>query len=789
MTIKIEQLQRRLAVFVRTHVSDSKTSHLLSVLSKGAHYDLFVCANETSGRLDFSPYEKVSHTFEDLNHQGFRTESEYDLQRLSDQIFYQTRLRCPNYGFYLFIENDVHLSREDPDFIDQVAQLLTSGAFGDVDFVGTHNRSVDDHWHWYAECRRIFPEVYATFFPFIGLSARALDYLHARRLQEHAEKPQDTPYVFCEAFVPTALKAEGSFRLEDIATMVPGCYDFATFNLFTPQIMEEARGGHENVQMMHPVYTAEVFLTRQWMRARAERKLHEFGKALRNEWPSVSDNLRLEFMKRILAAEPEHKVSFKSGIGMKSGIAGRWLLCNGNRNNPISTLELLVDGQIRDNNAGLVTWSLANPNELMLLGPDRNAAYIFSLTVGRGAELHSSTPENFYLRPLGPAMPTQFGPLKVRTSSLSEARQLASQRIDFSFIASPPRDVYSPVQRLILDYCKIVNHQAFEFLVGSYKSDDLFFNILHDAELIHGHTVIRRDGVVMGESTSFILTKLADFDFALSANTADWSEAYIHRYEIDTSQSGSHFLFSTLRGNYAHWYMQSLCNVEAVSIAQDIVGEKIGLLSFFGWGSEESFRRPSMAHVGLDPSELISVPHDLSRPAERYDRLIVPNTVGLPTGCRFHPAVVNSFGKLKPPRSIHGKRRIFISRRDVTPRQITNSKDLFRRLQKLDFVEICPGEMSYSEELQIFADADVVVAPHGGALANMVAHPPGLKIFEIFHSNQLNGWFKNLSAICGHHYAAYCIDPPVAETGKGWQASFSVNIDRVISGIEQFINE
>ena len=55
------------------------------------------------------------------------------------------------------------------------------------------------------------------------------------------------------------------------------------------------------------------------------------------------------------------------------------------------------------------------------------------------------------------------------------------------------------------------------------------------------------------------------------------------------------------------------------------------------------------------------------------------------------------------------------------------------RLRPLD-----PGALGVQEQIDLFAGAEVVVAPHGAALANLVFCPPGVRVLELFHPRYVN---------------------------------------------------
>ena len=55
----------------------------------------------------------------------------------------------------------------------------------------------------------------------------------------------------------------------------------------------------------------------------------------------------------------------------------------------------------------------------------------------------------------------------------------------------------------------------------------------------------------------------------------------------------------------------------------------------------------------------------------------------------------------------------------------------------LGFEVVDPGDFSVVDQIRIFAEADVIVAPHGASLANMPFCSPGASLLELFPSQSM----------------------------------------------------
>jgi tetratricopeptide (TPR) repeat protein len=99
-------------------------------------------------------------------------------------------------------------------------------------------------------------------------------------------------------------------------------------------------------------------------------------------------------------------------------------------------------------------------------------------------------------------------------------------------------------------------------------------------------------------------------------------------------------------------------------------------------------------------------------------------------------------------------KRIYISREKASYRQVINNEDVFYLLAKHGFKKVIFETLTLAEQSLYMAAADVIVAPHGAGLTNLVFCQPGTKVLEIFSPNFHPNYYWALSNICGldHYY-------------------------------------
>ena len=74
------------------------------------------------------------------------------------------------------------------------------------------------------------------------------------------------------------------------------------------------------------------------------------------------------------------------------------------------------------------------------------------------------------------------------------------------------------------------------------------------------------------------------------------------------------------------------------------------------------------------------------------------------------------------------------------------------RARAMNYVVIRPEEHPWLDQAGLFASATRVVAPHGGALANLIFCKPGTKVTELMSKRYANPYFEVLSTIRGLNY-------------------------------------
>ena len=107
---------------------------------------------------------------------------------------------------------------------------------------------------------------------------------------------------------------------------------------------------------------------------------------------------------------------------------------------------------------------------------------------------------------------------------------------------------------------------------------------------------------------------------------------------------------------------------------------------------------------------------------------------------------------INPKTNVEISKKIYVTREDSNYRKIINEGDVVSLLREKGYKVINPQLYEIDEQIEIFSNAEKIVAPHGSNLANIIFCKPGTEIFEItplFRDNEkiLEDRYLNLSLI------------------------------------------
>lgn len=201
------------------------------------------------------------------------------------------------------------------------------------------------------------------------------------------------------------------------------------------------------------------------------------------------------------------------------------------------------------------------------------------------------------------------------------------------------------------------------------------------------------------------------------------------------------------------------------------------------------WQRDLLDLVGLGDYPIVETRKDR---AVRADHLVVPS---LPNPLEVAPrSTVEWLRSRLVAHDVTDKpRRIYITRGSArNTRRIVQEEALMALLEERGFVRIEPGGMSVRDQIDHYAAAEVVVAPHGAALTNLVFARPGVKILEIFPASYVNSCFWAISDSIPDARYTYLVAGDADAYGRGApmnqiQADIDVDPQTVVEAVDRLL--
>ncbi|MDE8346266.1 MAG: glycosyltransferase family 61 protein [Acidocella sp.] len=283
--------------------------------------------------------------------------------------------------------------------------------------------------------------------------------------------------------------------------------------------------------------------------------------------------------------------------------------------------------------------------------------------------------------------------------------------------------------------------------IGQYPTFRPCIYRLSDCIIHTGYGLVTIDGYLAKETTSHF--PLHYFENSIFKNgTSSWNivnEA--QPQNVDFALSCHH----GIPDNYYHWLVLFLPKLyTAFLYTRYVKMEKTPAILFPPISQEyQILSAKSLA-------KYLKFPHFILEKFSKIhvNELFYPEPIG---GIGLNPnyTVLETFRILRDLlviRGYSGPKKIFISRSDTGRRKLSNENELADALFKRGFSTIILSNLSFREQISLFAQADVIVGQHGAGLTNIGFCQRDAKLLELHNPSYQNYCYRRLSALCGVEY-------------------------------------
>lgn len=193
--------------------------------------------------------------------------------------------------------------------------------------------------------------------------------------------------------------------------------------------------------------------------------------------------------------------------------------------------------------------------------------------------------------------------------------------------------------------------------------------------------------------------------------------------------------------NYYHWITEQLPKLQAVHLFEKEMNQKVTIIIP---PNPPKFITDSLKHFNVHKENLLEWHSEVAE----VDNLIVPTypEITNKSAAWLRKKVLNSMN-IYPSEK---KERIYISRIDAKERRVINEEEVLKLIKRYGFKFYELSNMSFDDQVQLFSKAEIVIAPHGAGLTNIL-WSNNIKVIEIF-AGELSFHYARIADACDHDY-------------------------------------
>jgi capsular polysaccharide biosynthesis protein len=216
---------------------------------------------------------------------------------------------------------------------------------------------------------------------------------------------------------------------------------------------------------------------------------------------------------------------------------------------------------------------------------------------------------------------------------------------------------------------------------------------------------------------------------------------------IDVKGSVVNLSLFASTGNYFHWTINLLPRIDILKKG----GLDIHQIDKFVINQcKYPAQMDAIKILGIPEEKVIFSHHDLHLRAEK---LIVPSisrtSIYSINFLRQEFLLQDRYNDYK---LLDTPKKIYIARGNTNRRSVINESEVITVLSQKGFHSLDLTNFSLLEQVSLFARAEIIIAPHGAGLTNMVFCNSNTKLIEIFSPHYVNKCFWEISCILGIDY-------------------------------------
>gem|GEM_PF-3729415 len=364
--------------------------------------------------------------------------------------------------------------------------------------------------------------------------------------------------------------------------------------------------------------------------------------------------------------------------------------------------------------------------------------------------------------------------LELKFSNASKIRKVEELNPDEISVVYHELQINKPSVIHHLDYNPNLNGQIDE-LFSRYREVRLFRQYL---AVFDNVTFTGRDGLMIFENGSFCLDHVHFFDDYIR-HSKDYYRRWLKRKKVSFNSTEAYSLLGYKPGEFYHMMSDILPRLYFI---KDILPSSIKYI--VPKKSPEAFLE-AISAIGIEKSQLIFI--------HEYEDVQVSKLYWSPpltysgfseplTSIKLSKNLLKSVYK---DQKISLKKRTYITRRDSSKRRVSNEKDLINLLLRYDFQVVELSNMTFQDQVKVFNNSLLIIAPHGAGLVNLLYCQQGTRVLELFPVKMPRGgtcyWSLSSAMKLKYNYVNCQSD------GNSDDEDFAVPLDNLASWINNDI--
>jgi capsular polysaccharide biosynthesis protein len=320
-----------------------------------------------------------------------------------------------------------------------------------------------------------------------------------------------------------------------------------------------------------------------------------------------------------------------------------------------------------------------------------------------------------------------------------------------------------------------------------------------NARLLPRFVASLNSGRCLGSCFGCVVTEDDTLLQDVSLNSADWCKEVTHRSEhnafkifpkpVNLKVDGEVIVLNTpFSSNFHHFLLDTL---PRLGLCQEAGIDWTSARKIITDYRQNPFQIEAFAKLGIKLQNILPVSPGLHLEAKVLHAPSISEPI-----CREQYVEYSKAGmefvrsKIRPAISPRKKRRLLLSRRLAKCRRWLEEEEALPELEAMGFVRVECESLSLEEQARLFGEAEAVIMPHGGGMANCVFCDPGTKVFELFHPLYHPIFMLSLSNVLGLDYHAIAGEVRDEDRLVG---DFAANVDvripakKMISLLKRFL--